>query len=325
MKKILITGVAGFIGHAVAKNAIAEGYSVVGIDNLSGDKEIRELKDYRLKQLTTTPNFEFIKADILTAPLENLITGKEFVSVIHLAALAGVRKSMKEPTQYINNNIVGFVNILDFARTYNIRKVIYASSSSVYGDNINTEGNGLKEDDNTENPKSVYAVTKKTDELLAYVYSQSYNITTIGLRLFSVYGPCGRPDMAPCLFAKSIISDKQAILYNNGRMKRDFTYIDDVAQIIVNLINEPCKKKSDILNIGASEPHSIIELYNIISKHLKKNGRYTFEEAPIGDVHYTCANNKKLKSMFPDFHFTSLDDGLFYFCQWFRIYCEYKS
>lgn len=325
MKKILITGVAGFIGHAVAKNALSEGYSVVGIDNLSGDKEIRDLKDYRLKQLTATPNFEFIKADILTDPLEDLIPDNEFVSVIHLAALAGVRKSMKEPTQYINNNIVGFVNILDFARTYNIRKVIYASSSSIYGDYINTDGKGLKENNNTEIPKSVYAVTKKADELLAYVYSQSYNITTIGLRLFSVYGPCGRPDMAPWLFAKSIISGQQAIIYNNGVMKRDFTYIDDVAEIIIKLIKEPYTKKCEILNIGASEPHSIIELYNIISKYLKKKGRYTFQEAPIGDVNYTYANNEILKSIFPDFHFTSLDDGLFRFCQWFRTYYEYKN
>lgn len=323
MRTIIVTGVAGFIGSALAKALLSQEYNVLGIDNMARDGEVSQIMNLRLKGLKSNEQFLFVKADLCSGLdlCDNDLS--ECDTIIHLAASAGVRSSMNNPVRYIKDNVIGFANVLEFARSKNIKRVIYASSSSVYGNN-NVPAGGLKEDDKISSPESVYAMTKAADELLAYVYSHTYGIQTIGLRLFSVYGPYGRPDMAPWIFAKSILEGREIVLYNNGSMKRDFTYIDDVVNSILMILQfEKHREIYSIYNIGDSSPHTIWELYKMIERCLDHKGKFKCLDAPAGDVEQTFANMSHARESLNLPRFTPLEVGVKKFCEWFKEY--YRS
>ncbi len=320
MRTIIVTGVAGFIGFSVTRTLLSQGYKVLGIDNMARDGELLQIMKLRLNNLLSYEHFVFVKADLCNCLNLHHDDLSECDTIIHLAASAGVRSSMHNPVRYIKDNVIGFANVLEFARWNNITRVVYASSSSVYGNNT-IPAEGLKEDDRIETPESVYAMTKASDELLAYVYAHTYGIQTIGLRLFSVYGPYGRPDMAPWIFAKSILEGREVDLYNNGSMKRDFTYIDDVVNAILMILHsENHREVFSIYNIGNSSPHTVWELYMMIERCLGIKGKFKSLEAPAGDVDQTFANmTHSRKSLnLPDF--TPIEVGVQKFCEWFKKY-----
>lgn len=316
MKTILITGAAGFIGHALSLSAIHSGFFVVGIDNLIGTKVDRYIKNIRLGELISDSSFSFYKANI-TEDL-SFLDKFDFDLIVHLAARAGVRQSMNSPEQYIETNIIGFTNILEYARRRQIRKVIYASSSSVYGEQ-NHNIKAFKESDQSECHKSVYAMTKKSNEMLAYIYSNTYHIQTIGLRFFSVYGPYGRPDMAPWIFAKSLMDGRMPTLYNSGKMYRDFTFVDDVVSCILSIINANQDLNDyQIYNIGASNPHSVLELFEAIKNSLGISGSFIHQEAPSSEPTFTSADMSLFKEKFNINKFTDFHLGIKKFCIWFE-------
>ena len=233
--KILVTGAAGFIGMHTAKRLLERGDEVVGIDNMNDYYDVR-LKYARLEQLKPFPNFTFIKMDIADRDaMENLFAEHKFPRVIHLAAQAGVRYSLKNPHAYIKSNVVGFMNVLEGCRHHKIEHLVYASSSSVYG--LNTKM-PFSVGDNVDHPVSLYAATKKSNELMAHSYSHLYNLPTTGLRFFTVYGPWGRPDMAVFIFTKAILEGRPIDVYNHGNMERDFTYIDDIVEAVIRLVDQ---------------------------------------------------------------------------------------
>lgn len=320
MRTIIVTGVAGFIGSSLTQTLLSQGYKVWGIDNMARDGEMLEVMKLRLTGLMSNERFLFVKADLCNELNLRDNDLSECDTIIHLAASAGVRSSMNNPVRYIKDNVIGFANVLEFARSKNIKRVIYASSSSVYGNN-NVPAEGLKEDGKISSPESVYAMTKASDELLAYVYSHSYGIQTIGLRLFSVYGPYGRPDMAPWIFAKSILEGREIVLYNNGSMKRDFTYIDDVVNSILMILQlEKHREIYSIYNIGNSSPHTVWELYKMIERCLDHEGIFKCLDAPAGDVEQTFANMSYARESLNLPGFTPLEVGVKKFCEWFKAY-----
>lgn len=320
MRTIIVTGVAGFIGSSLTKALLSQGYKVCGIDNMARDGEILEVTKLRLNSLMSNEHFLFVKANLCNELVLRHNDLSECDTIIHLAASAGVRSSMNNPVKYIKDNVIGFANVLEFARSNNIKRVIYASSSSVYGNN-NMPAEGLKEDRKISSPESVYAMTKASDELLAYVYSHTYGIQTIGLRLFSVYGPYGRPDMAPWIFAKSIMEEREVVLYNNGSMKRDFTYIDDVVNsILMSLRLEKDRGIYSIYNVGNSSPHTVWELYTMIERCLDLKGKFKCLDAPAGDVEQTFANMSYARESLNLPDFTPLEVGVNKFCEWFKEY-----
>ena len=318
MKTILVTGVAGFIGHALAKSLLRAGYFVIGVDNLCGDLEVHDIKDIRISELIKEESFVFYKNDI-TEDL-SFLNSYNFELIVHLAAHAGVRQSMNEPKEYIQTNITGFVNVLEYAHKRSVKRLIYASSSSIYG-NHNTPQMNFMESDISEFPESVYAMTKKSNEMLAYIYSKTYNIQTIGLRFFSVYGPYGRPDMAPWLFAKSLMDGVKPTLFNSGDMYRDFTFIDDVVASIRAIIDSNgYLKKYQVYNIGASSPHSVLELFETIRDTLGVSGSFINVDAPQGDVNFTSANMSLFRKTFDVAEFLDFKTGILKFCEWFKEY-----
>lgn len=319
MRTIIVTGVAGFIGFSLSRTLLSQGYKVLGIDNMARDGELLQIMKLRMNSLLSNEHFMFVKADLCNN-LNQLHVDSGCDTIIHLAASAGVRSSMNNPIQYIKDNVIGFANVLEFARWNHITRVIYASSSSVYGNNT-VPAEGLKEDDRIETPESIYAMTKASDELLAYVYAHTYGIQTIGLRLFSVYGPYGRPDMAPWIFAKSIMEGREVVLYNNGFMKRDFTYIDDVVNAILMILHsESHREVFSIYNIGNSSPHTVWELYSMIERCLGLKGKFKSLDAPAGDVEQTFANMSYSRESLNLPDFTPIEIGVQKFCEWFKVY-----
>jgi UDP-glucuronate 4-epimerase len=322
IKNILITGVAGFVGFHLTKKLLAEGYNVDSIDNIN-DYYDQNLKKDRIKILTTYNNFTFNKIDLTDkTALAELFTKNKYDIIIHLAAQAGVRYSIENPDSYVQSNLVGFMNILEMARTYSMRHFIFASSSSVYG--LKTE-TPFSEDHCTDSPVSLYAATKKSNEVLAYSYSHLYNIPITGLRFFTVYGPWGRPDMAYFSFTKNIINSIPINLFNNGNMLRDFTYIDDVVNAIAQIIYKPTTNTKDeipynIYNIGNNSPIKLqcfIEtLENIIGK------KAIINHLPIqpGDVYQTFASIDKIKNLINFAPSTSIENGLQFFVDWYKKY-----
>lgn len=311
MNTFLITGSNGFIGFHLIK-ALSASYQnsvIIGVDNMNDYYDVN-LKNYRLSHLENIPNFLFIKGDITDKIfIKNIFNTYKPNIVIHLAAQAGVRYSLINPYSYINNNINGFYNVIENCKNYNIEHLIYASSSSVYG-NYN----------DTSKPESLYAVTKKTNELISYSYSQNYDLKTTGLRFFSVYGPYGRPDMAYYSFTENLINNKEIIVYNNGLNKRDLTYIDDVINGILSSIN--AKEKYNIYDIGSGTPISTNEMINIILETMQNSNiivddkliKYT--ERQKGDVVTTKAQNSIIT---PQVNFNT---GYKLFIDW---YLNYKS
>jgi UDP-glucuronate 4-epimerase len=324
--KILVTGSAGFIGFHVSSRLCEEGYDVVGIDNMN-NYYLTQLKKDRLKELSKYPNFTFYKIDISDEnKLSDLFKKHDFNTIIHLAAQAGVRYSIENPQAYVKSNILGFTNILELSQRFNIKHLVYASSSSVYGGNTKIP---FSEDDNVDNPVSFYAATKKSNELMAHVYSSLYKLPTTGLRFFTVYGPWGRPDMAYYKFSELIMNDEKISIYNHGKHKRSFTYIDDIVESIIRIVNDNIIKDSvipyQILNIGGSESVELLDFISILEKHLGKKAKFEMLPKQLGDVDNTFSDTTKLEKLVNYVPKIELDEGIMNFVKWFIKYNEYKN
>ena len=323
-KKVLITGAAGFIGFHLSKSLLKKNFDVVAVDNFNDYYSV-ELKKSRLEILTK--NFaRFIKIDITNInELKTCFIKEKPDLVVHLAAQAGVRYSLENPNSYVQNNIVGFFNILEICKNFNIEKLIFASSSSVYG---NSNKNKFDENDPVDNPLNMYSASKKSNELMAYTYSNLYNVPCIGLRFFTVYGPWGRPDMAYFKFTKNIINDVPIEVYGNGEMSRDFTYIDDIVHGILELVNIDNKKlftdnvPFEILNLGNDSPVELNEFISIIEKTIGKKAIKKILEIQPGDVIRTSANLRKIQSKINFFPKTKIEAGLPKFIEWYNSYYE---
>ena len=342
--KILVTGSAGFIGFHLTKKLLERGDNVVGIDNINNYYDVN-LKYARLaetgidkdavswnKRITSTkyPNYNFIRMNLEDKEaIQNLVLNEQFDNICHLAAQAGVRYSLENPYAYIDSNIVGFLNILEAARDSNIKHLVYASSSSVYGGNTKMP---LSTADSVDHPISLYAATKKSSELMAHVYSHLFNIPTTGLRFFTVYGPWGRPDMALFLFTKSILENKLIQVFNYGNMTRDFTFIDDIIKGVVKVIDKPAKPTMDanpdpsssniapykVYNIGNSSPVKLLDYIEAIENELGKKAIKEFLPMQPGDVTYTEADVSDLVRDFGYKPTTKVQDGIKEFIKWYK-------
>ena len=318
--KILITGCAGFIGfHLCKKLATEQRFAIMGIDNLNNYYDIN-LKKNRLKILRKNKNFSFLKIDISKKEqFLNKIKLYKFNVIVHLAAQAGVRKSFSDPNLYKINNIVAFDNVLEFAKLSKINHLVYASSSSVYG---NSKKTPLSENHNTDDQISYYGSTKKNNEISASIFSKMYNIPCTGLRFFTVYGPYGRPDMAPHLFTDAIVKGRKINLFNKGNLVRDFTYIDDVVEAMDKIIKSNLKKQPlhEIYNIGNGNPKSVKKFVKIIEKYLNLKANFKVMGMQKGDVFHTHADISKVKKKFKYDPKTGLDKGLKQFVEWYMSY-----
>ncbi|MDY0277085.1 MAG: GDP-mannose 4,6-dehydratase [Acholeplasma sp.] len=326
-EKYLVTGAAGFIGFNLSKRLLSEGKNVIGVDNLNDYYDVN-LKHERLSHIKHHPNFEFLKIDIANkSDMEEIFKNNNIVNVINLAAQAGVRYSIENPDVYINSNIIGFYNILELCRHYPVNHLVYASSSSVYGANKKIP---FEETDFVDNPVSLYAATKKSNELMAHTYSHLYKIPSTGLRFFTVYGPMGRPDMAYFSFTDKYFRNEAIKIFNNGDFEndlyRDFTYIDDIVEGIIRVIDKPPRDLEPmyrVLNIGNNNPVKLMEFINTLEKSLSKAfGKEIFfkkEFEPIkkGDVYRTYASIDKLDSLIGFKPMTSISKGLMEFSKWY--------
>ena len=320
MEKILVTGGAGFIGFHLTKRLLDLNYEVMAIDNLNDYYDVK-LKEERLRILEKNSSFSFRKIDISNKEeLENIFKENNFDIVINLAAQAGVRYSIDHPDSYIVSNIIGFYNILECCRNYPVKHLLFASSSSVYGKNKKVP---YSTDDKVDQPVSLYAATKKSDELLAYAYSNLYDIKVTGLRFFTVYGPYGRPDMAYFSFTKNIIDDKEIKVFNKGDMYRDFTYIDDIVEGIIELLDKaPLKDENGvsykIYNIGNNHPVKISKFIEILEKEIGKEAKKVYLPMQPGDVYQTYADITDLTKETGFVPKTSLEEGLNKFVNWYK-------
>ncbi len=313
----LVTGSAGFIGFHVCKILLEKKYHVIGIDNINSYYDV-DLKLNRLKQLKKIKgNFKFYKVDISNyKKLDKIFHKLKNFKVIHLAAQAGVRYSLKYPKTYIRSNLLGFWNILELSKKYKTKHFVFASSSSVYGANKKTP---FVENDKTDNPIQLYAATKKSNEVIAYSYSSLHKLKVTGLRFFTVYGPWGRPDMAIFKFTKNIINNKPLDIYNGGHHYRDFTFIDDIAKGIISASFRNNKKNYEIFNIGNGKPVYLKTLIATLEKILKKKIKKNYLPIQKGDMVSTYASTKKFNSLFKG-KSLPLKNGLIEFVRWFRNY-----
>ena len=326
--KALLTGVAGFIGYHVALKLLARGDTVIGVDNLNDYYDVL-LKQARLADIEAhqhAKNFSFIKLDLA----ENAVTQQLFAhekpdSVIHLAAQAGVRYSLQNPYAYISSNIVAFTNILEACRAIKPQHLVYASSSSVYGGNTKLP---FSETDSVDHPVSLYAATKKANELMAHTYSHLYGLPTTGLRFFTVYGPWGRPDMSPFLFADAIINNRPIKVFNHGDMMRDFTYIDDIVEGVLRVLDKPPEKlarpstNSDapyrVFNIGNNQPEQLMDFIGLLESTIGKTAQKEFLSMQAGDVKATYADTSALETWVGFKPYTPLNEGVEKFVNWYR-------
>jgi len=314
-KKAVVTGAAGFIGFHLAKKLLEEGWAVVGIDSITDYYDPR-IKRKRLAILGQSKNFSFHKLNIAKyAPLEKLLKKVRPDEIIHLAAQAGVRYSLTNPWVYIESNELGTLNIFEAAKRLKISRVIYASSSSVYG--ANTES-PMRESDRTDRPMAVYGVTKKANEELAHAYNHLYGIEMIGLRFFTVYGTWGRPDLALFKFTKNILAGKPIDVYNHGKMKRSFTHVSDIAAGIVALLQTPITGKNEIYNLGGAEAVELGEFIRLIEQELGKKSKQNLLPMQAGDVPETVADCSKAKRDFGFVPATSIEQGISEFVAWFK-------
>lgn len=335
--KILVTGAAGFIGYHLVVKLLERGDDVIGIDNINDYYSV-DLKYARLsmtgisesdidygKDISSTQytHYKFIKCDLVDKSLLSSVFSKENIDVVvNLAAQPGVRYSIENPYAYIESNIVGFANILECCRHNNIKHLVYASSSSVYGGNTKVP---FSEDDIVDNPVSLYAATKKSNELMASCYSKLYDIPATGLRFFTVYGPWGRPDMAPMLFAKAMVSGNPIKVFNNGNMMRDFTYIDDIVEgtlRVVDHIPEPAvdNRRHTVYNIGCSDPVKLMDFILILEDAIGKKADKIMLPMQQGDVAQTYADTSKLERAVGYKPRTSLKTGIEQFVKWYNNY-----
>lgn len=319
IKTILVTGCAGFIGCETALRYLSEGYQVIGVDNLNDYYSV-DLKYARLQRLTSS-NFQFVKCDLVDkATLLSLFEEHKFGVVIHLGAQAGVRYSLENPQAYIDSNVTGFLNILECCRQYSPKHLVYASSSSVYGRNTETP---FRTTDRTEKPSSLYAATKKANELMAETYCHLFGINSTGLRFFTVYGPWGRPDMAPWLFADAISKGKPLKVFNNGRMMRDFTFIDDIVNGILKVAESGLSRSSAdhrLYNIGRGKPIKLLDFIECIEKSFGKSVEKQFLPMQMGDVEVTWADTEALEKEVGYIPTVNLADGVSEFIHWFKTY-----
>jgi len=312
MEKILITGVAGFIGFHLAKKLTEEGKKIIGVDNLSPYYDVNLKKD-RLKLLRKV---KFYKIDISNKKkLRKVFKNNKFDKICHLAAQAGVRYSLKNPFEYEKTNILGFLNILELMKEFKIKNLVYASSSSVYGGNKKIP---FSEKDRVDTPISLYAATKKANELMAYTYHNLYGINCTALRYFTVYGPYGRPDMALFKFTKNIIEGKPIEVYNYGNMKRDFTYIDDAIKGTISAL-EKCYPY-EIFNIGNSKPISLKYFISLIEKELNLKAKKKLLPLQPGDVKVTYADLRKSRKMLNYKPKITIEEGIHRFVEWYKKY-----
>ena len=320
-KRILITGAAGFIGFYASKRYLSADYEVMGLDSLNSYYD-PNLKSIRLNELRDFDNFIFNALDLKDLDqLKEVFSSFKPEIVIHLAAQAGVRYSLINPQSYLDSNVVAFYNILECIKLIDLKKFVFASSSSVYGNSLNVP---YAEVDDTSNPVSLYAATKKSNEVLAYSHAFNNNIPTIGLRFFTVYGPYGRPDMAYFKFADLISSNKKMVIYNEGKMSRDMTYIDDIVQGITQAVkfNEfTTDVPFEIFNLGNNSPVSTWKLVKYIEKYFEIKAEYTFEDSPI-EVTETWANISKSKKLLDFEPSTKFEKGMDTFLEWFCLYKE---
>tara|TARA_B110000003_G_scaffold69824_1_gene71190 strand:- start:202 stop:1176 length:975 start_codon:yes stop_codon:yes gene_type:complete len=318
---ILITGIAGFIGSHLARNLLTRGDKILGIDNISDYYDVN-LKYDRLNILKKYKNFIFEKVDISNySDLEKIIKKHKVSKICHLAAQAGVRYSLEAPMEYIKSNIVGHLNMLEICRNYEIKNIVYASSSSVYGGNTKVP---FSVSDRVDSPVSLYAATKRSDELMSYTYNHLYGINTIGLRFFTVYGPWGRPDMATWIFTKKIINDEPIEVFNNGNMERDFTYIDDIINGTISILDS-CKDDSNesfskVYNIGNNKPENLLNFITLIEENLGKKAIKIMKPLQKGDVANTYADIKDIQADYNFIPKTKLVEGIPRFIEWFKSY-----
>jgi UDP-glucuronate 4-epimerase len=332
-ERVLVTGAAGFIGFHVARRLLQDGYPVVGVDNLDSYYDVN-LKEARCAELANFPAFRFVKLDLGDRAVTNAFFAQEqFEYVVHLAAQAGVRYSIVNPYAYLNSNYIGFLNVLEGCRERGCRHLVYASSSSVYGANTRVP---FKTSDHVDHPLNLYAASKKANELMAHAYANLYRLPVTGLRFFTVYGPWGRPDMAYWIFADAILTGKPIKLYNNGRMRRDFTYIDDVVEAVVRLIPKPAASNptwssdapdpasssapAHVYNVGNSEPVEIIELVQLIEREIDKPAKRELLPMQPGEALETYADATDLQRAVGFRPNTPLAEGIGRFIDWFVDY-----
>ncbi|MCQ2603499.1 MAG: NAD-dependent epimerase/dehydratase family protein [Spirochaetia bacterium] len=323
--KILVTGAAGFIGFHLCRRLFDMNCEVVGLDNMNSYYDV-ELKNLRLSELRSqNPDFRFFRMDLGEKDaLAELLENERFDVVCNLAAQAGVRYSIKNPYTYIDSNVYGFLNLLEGIAHHHKCPLVYASSSSVYGGN---DVQPFSEDQKTESPVSLYAATKKANELMAHVYSDMYSLKTVGLRFFTVYGPFGRPDMAYFKFADKISAGKPIDVYNYGDMKRDFTYVDDVVAGIVRILFSDFQEKDNyrIYNIGRGKPESLMDFIGYIEAGLGKKAVLNMLPMQAGDVHETFADVSRLSADFGYSPSVDLKDGIKEFIDWYKKYTWKKQ
>lgn len=335
MSKILVTGAAGFIGFHLSQRLLTRGDEIVGIDNLNNYYDV-SLKEARLNLLKKQDKFNFVKLELADKiGMENLFKEHQFDVVVNLAAQAGVRYSLKNPHAYIDSNLVGFTNILEGCRHSKVKHLVFASSSSVYGANTKVP---FSIHDNIDHPVSLYAATKKANELMAHTYSHLYDLPTTGLRFFTVYGPWGRPDMALFIFTKNILENKPIDVFNYGKMQRDFTYIDDIIEGVIRVIDRPAspninwdgnnpdpgtsKAPYKVYNIGNNQPVELMSFIEEIEKCLGKKAEKNLLPIQPGDVPTTYAN---VDDLFEDVGFkpaTSIEVGIANFINWYRVFYQ---
>ncbi|MBK8815227.1 MAG: NAD-dependent epimerase [Methylococcaceae bacterium] len=334
--KILVTGAAGFIGSMQSLRLLERGDEVIGIDNLNDYYDV-ELKQARLARLQAYPNFKFVKMDIADrTEMADFFRQELPQRVVHLAAQAGVRYSITNPHAYIDSNIVGFMNILEGCRHYHVEHLVYASSSSVYGANTKMP---FSVHDNVDHPVSLYAASKKANELMAHTYSHLYNLPTTGLRFFTVYGPWGRPDMSPILFAKNITEGKPINVFNYGNHRRDFTYIDDIVTGVTKVLDKPAQPNLSwssenpdpgtstapyrVYNIGNNTPVHLLDFIQALEEAIGKKAEKNLLPMQPGDVPDTYADVADLIAEFDYKPNTSINEGVNAFVEWYKGY--YKS
>lgn len=335
MHKILVTGAAGFIGYHTCTRLLASGYEVVGIDNLNDYYDVT-LKEARLARLQDQRNYSFLRLDLADRPrMEQLFSTRQFDTVIHLAAQAGVRYSIENPHAYIDSNLVGFINILEGCRHHQVQHLTYASSSSVYGANSTLP---FSIHDNVDHPLSLYAATKKANELMAHTYSNLYGLPTTGLRFFTVYGPWGRPDMALFLFTDAIIKGRPIDVFNHGKMQRDFTYVDDIVEGVIRVAARPAQPNPlwsgaapdpgssfapwRVYNIGNHSPVELLHFIRTIEQKLGRKAQLNLLPLQPGDVPATCAD---VADLMQDVGFqpaTPIELGISHFIDWYREYYQ---
>ncbi|MGF1601781.1 MAG: NAD-dependent epimerase [Thermosynechococcaceae cyanobacterium] len=318
--RVLVTGTAGFIGYHLTQRLLQEGTQVYGIDNLNDYYDV-SLKKARLAQITPHPNFQFQQLDVSDRnATTDLFTSQPFDAVVHLAAQAGVRHSIDNPNAYVDSNLVGFMNVLEGCRQQQIAHLVFASSSSVYGANRKVP---FSVKDPVDHPVSLYAATKKANELMAHSYSHLYDLPITGLRFFTVYGPWGRPDMAYYKFVDAIASNQPINIYNHGNMQRDLTYIDDVVEGIVRVMHRPPRTEKapyKIYNIGNQTPVNLLHFIETIEAELGQIAQKNWLPMQPGDVPMTYAD---VTELIEDIGFqpqTSIEDGIHAFVQWYRAY-----